>query len=204
MKKLFARVVAVAAIGLAASSFAATIDLASVTKATMAANGDVLTGTLGGDYKISIAAGAYVMLRNVTISGSNSASCPWAGLTCLGDAEIRIDGTNTVKGFYEECPGIYVPEGKTLTIRQAVSNVDYTNPLYGGTLPAQGHNYAAASARATTSPAATSSSRAESSPPRGGMPPASAAPRASLAGILATSPSKAASSMPRAAKILPA
>jgi len=69
--------------------------------------------------KISIAAGATVTLSGVTINGTNSVSCWWAGLNCLGDATIILaDGTtNSVKGFYENYPGIHVPSGKTLTIQ---------------------------------------------------------------------------------------
>ena len=40
----------------------------------------------------------------------------WAGLTCSGDATLILEGTNFVRGFYRHHPGIYVPEGKTLTI----------------------------------------------------------------------------------------
>lgn len=61
-------------------------------------------------------------LNNATISyGSNGAD--YAGLTLLGDGTIVLaDGTtNTVVGGldsdgYSNWPGIYVPEGKTLTI----------------------------------------------------------------------------------------
>ena len=93
------------------------INLASLTADYIAQNGDVLTGTLAGNYKISIAAGASVELKNVTINGVNNASYDWAGLTCLDDANITITGTNTVKGFYYEYPGIQAgPVGTTLTI----------------------------------------------------------------------------------------
>ena len=34
----------------------------------------------------------------------------------MGDAKIVLDGTNTVKGGYEDYPGVFVPVGKTLTI----------------------------------------------------------------------------------------
>ena len=69
---------------------------------------------------INIADGATVTLRNVTIDGSSysgSSTDMHAGITCEGDATIILEGTNTVKGFYSTYPGIYVPEGKTLTIR---------------------------------------------------------------------------------------
>jgi hypothetical protein len=81
--------------------------------------GDHVYGTLSGNYKISIADGATVTLDGVTINGTDDSSYNWAGITCLGDATIILkDGTtNTVKGFYNFYPGIYVPESKTLTIQ---------------------------------------------------------------------------------------
>ena len=41
----------------------------------------------------------------------------WAGITCEGDAVLILEGSNDVKGFYEENPGIHVSENKTLTIK---------------------------------------------------------------------------------------
>ena len=102
-----------------------TIDLSSVTENTTAQNGDVLTGTLGANVKISIADGATVTLNGVTINGTDNSSYRWAGLTCEGDATIILaDGTtNIVKGFYSGYSGIYVPSGETLIIKgQAVGN----------------------------------------------------------------------------------
>ena len=132
-----------ATVGLASGAFAATIDLSTVTSDTIFNNGDVLTGTLGANVKLSIADKALVTLRNVTIDGVNNSSYNWAGLTCLGNAEIRIDGINYVRGFHQHHPGIYVPDGKTLTIRQAVNNPSYLNALGGGTLEARDNGYAA-------------------------------------------------------------
>ena len=81
-------------------------------------DGDVLTGTLAGNYQISIADGATVTLNGVTIIGDNNSSYKWAGITCQGDCNIILaeNSENTVKGFYEEYPGFYVPYGKTLAI----------------------------------------------------------------------------------------
>ena len=90
---------------------------------------DTLTGTLNGStqkYKIAIADGATVTLKNVTINGwsdnvetASQSTVAWAGLTCEGDATIILkDGsTNSVKGFHKYYPGIYVPVDKTLTIK---------------------------------------------------------------------------------------
>jgi hypothetical protein len=80
------------------------------------AQGEILTGTLGKNVKISIADGATVTLKDVTINGVN-AGYNWAGITCNGDATIILEGTNTVRGFDFRYPGIYVPAGHTLTIK---------------------------------------------------------------------------------------
>ena len=81
---------------------------------------DTLTGTLTANVKISIAAGATVTLDGVSINANgNWTSGYYAGITCEGDATLILkDGTtDTVKGFDEFYPGIYVPENSTLTIQ---------------------------------------------------------------------------------------
>jgi len=95
------------------------INLSTASENLTVGDGYILTGTLAGNYKISIADGATVLLNGVTINGTNNSSYAWAGLNCNGDATIILkDGTtNNVKGFYEDYPGIHVPEGSTLTIR---------------------------------------------------------------------------------------
>ena len=102
-------------------------------------DGTTLTGTLNGEtqpYKILIAAGAEVTLDGVTINGVNHEEYSWAGLTCLGNATITLSGTNTVKGFYEDYPGIYVPEGSKLIIdgngSLTASSNDYGAGIGGG------------------------------------------------------------------------
>ena len=94
-------------------------NLSAVTADYIAKNGEVLTGTLGSNVKISIAAGATVTLNGVTINGVNDGRYNWAGITCEGDATIILaEGlTNTVKGFSSFYPGIFVPVGNTLTIQ---------------------------------------------------------------------------------------
>ncbi len=130
------------------ASFAEEVDLSTLTGHYEAKNGDILTGTLNGDtdkpqpYKITIADGAEVTLRDATINGTNekicfegSSSCSWAGLTCLGNCTIVLEGSNTVKGFDGNYPGIkaakQVGDGEeyTLTIKgegslEASSNGD--------------------------------------------------------------------------------
>ena len=95
-------------------------DLSTITTDYTAKNGEILTGTVDNiKVKISIADGATVTLDNVTINGRNHAEWTWAGINCLGNATIILaaGSTNTVKGFYQFYPGIYVPEGSTLTIK---------------------------------------------------------------------------------------
>ena len=110
-------------------------DLSTINANYTAQNGETLTGTLTSNVKISIAAGATVTLNNVTINGTNDSNYKWAGITCLGDATIILSGTNNVKGFYNEYPGIYVPSDKKLTI-QGVSDGN-------GKLTASSNGYAA-------------------------------------------------------------
>ena len=93
------------------------VDLSTLTADYEAQDGDVLTGTLGGNYKITIADGATVTLSGAVINGTSNASYKWAGLTLAGDGTIILSGENSVKGFYEDYPGIFVPENKTLTIQ---------------------------------------------------------------------------------------
>ena len=93
------------------------IDLSEVKSDITIADGTTLTGTLNGNYKLSIAAGATVTLYQAVIRGENNSSCKWAGLTCLGNATICLSAINSVTGFSSEYPGIYVPPGSTLTIK---------------------------------------------------------------------------------------
>lgn len=123
-----------------------------------AKDGDVLTGTLSGNYKISIADGATVTLKNVTIAGTDSRSYEWAGINCVGNATIVLEGENSVKGFDYHYPGIHVPKSSTLTIKgdgslTATSNGDGAGIgagmyvpcgniiIEGGTITATGGRY---------------------------------------------------------------
>ena len=67
-----------------------------------------------------------------------------AGINCKGNATNILKGVNTVKGFYENYPGIHVPQGKTLTIKgngslNASSN-GYAAGIGGGTYTIQEGN----------------------------------------------------------------
>lgn len=103
-----------------------------------AKNGETLYGKLDKNVKISIADGAKVTLKDVDINGSYYwSSDDHAGITCAGDATITLEGTNTVRGFNLNYPGIYVPWGKTLTIEgegslQASSYINGLAPGIGG------------------------------------------------------------------------
>ena len=102
------------------------IDLSKLTADYVAHGGDVLTGTLAGNYKITIANGAVVTLNNVTINGTNDDACSWAGITCQGNATIVLadKSKNVVKGFRSNQPGIYVPEVYKLIIQGNTGTLD--------------------------------------------------------------------------------
>ena len=100
------------------------VDLSQITADSVIQDCDTLTGTLGANVKISIADGATVILDGVSINANGSwTNGEYAGITCLGDATIILmDGTtNTVKGFDDKYPGIYVPKSDTLTIQGGAS-----------------------------------------------------------------------------------
>ena len=141
-------------------------NLAGLVRDVTAVNGTVMTGTYtnGGYYKVSVAPGATVTLSNATIDVSDAwpyQELSWAGITCLGDATIVLEGTNFVRGFYKNYPGIHVPVGSRLVIRGAGSlevhshgkasgiGGGYEIPcgdivIEGGDIEAYGGDYAAA------------------------------------------------------------
>ncbi len=105
------------------------VNLSSMASNTnyVAQNGDVIVGTVEFSYsektniKISIAAPAAghlpttVKLNNVIYDGYKGSNS--AGITCLGDATIILEGTNVISG-YDYYPAIQAgPAGTTLTIR---------------------------------------------------------------------------------------
>ena len=96
-----------------------TTNLSSLGADHTAQNGETLTGALAASHKISIAAGATVILNNVDINYGTTlttATSLYAGITCLGDATLIVSGTDYVKSFDDGYPGIFVPSGSTLTI----------------------------------------------------------------------------------------
>ena len=98
-------------------TFPVITDLSTVDGNYTALNLETITGTLAGNYMISIAAGATVTLKDMTIGGTDNSDYQWAGITCEGNATIILEGTNSVKGSSYYYPGIHVPKGSTLTIR---------------------------------------------------------------------------------------
>ena len=110
-----------------------TTNLSTLSADYVAGNGETLTGTLAASRKISIAAGATVVLKNADINyGTTLTASFYAGITCLGDATLIVSGTDYVKSFDDGYPGIFVPSDHTLTITGS------------GSLYALGHANAAA------------------------------------------------------------
>ena len=91
------------------------VDLSLLTGDYVAQHCETLTGTLNGNYKISIADGATVYLQDATIRGTNDTAYSWASINCLGDVTIVLEGNNTLKTFYY--PAIHIVKDKTLTIK---------------------------------------------------------------------------------------
>lgn len=113
------------------------VDLSKIESNYTAKDGETLTNTLNGKHKISIADGATVSLWNATIDGTDYKKdkyADYAGLTCLGDATLLLEdnSTNYVKAFEEYNPGIFVPEGKTLTIKGTGALSAYANYVAAG------------------------------------------------------------------------
>ncbi len=93
------------------------LDLSILTANLTLLDGQTITGTLSRDVKISIADGSAVTLRDMTINGTNNSAYDWAGINCLGDAVLILEGDNSVRGFDQFLPGVHVPVNKTLTIK---------------------------------------------------------------------------------------
>ena len=109
------------------------IDLSTITGAYEAKDGATLTGTAGSEAHITVAAGATITLRNATITSiTDDNGYEWAGITPLGDATIILEGSNTVKGGYEEYPGIFAATNSTLTIKGSGSLTASSNGLGAG------------------------------------------------------------------------
>ena len=117
------------------TAFATTHDLSALEDALVAQDGDVLTGKLGKELQISIAAGATVTLNGVDINGDEAWNTgAYAGISCLGNCNIILaDGSeNVVIGFNEFYPGIHIPENFTITIDGKGSLETYSNGYGAG------------------------------------------------------------------------
>ena len=100
-------------------------------------DGDLVKCSLTGEShknKVSIADGATVTLSGADIYGMDYEDCKWAGITCEGDAIIVLkDNTlNAVKGFYKDYPGIFVPQGKALTIKGETEGTGWLDATSNG------------------------------------------------------------------------
>lgn len=137
------------------------VDLSFLTANYEAQDGEILVNALTGDYKVSIADGASITLRNATIACLSDRAC-FAGLTCSGDATINLVGNNYIMagggaddwdyyvqsyGYY---PGIYVKPNKTMTIQGdgVLDAWTYTemfegNLMYGSSAAIGGGSYGA-------------------------------------------------------------
>ena len=117
------------------------VDLSTLTSAYEAKNGEMLTGKLGTEVKISIAAGAAITLKDANINMKDDGTAKltnglFSGITCLGDATIILEGTNKVHGFNDLYPGIQAAHN--------YSGDEYTLTIQGnGSLEATGSNYGA-------------------------------------------------------------
>lgn len=94
-------------------------DLNKLTSDVVLMEGDIIMGSLASSAKITIADGAMVKLKDVEIQYIVKGKTKWAGITCEGDATILYDGKNMVMGLDPDYPAIYVPQGKTLTLKSS-------------------------------------------------------------------------------------
>ena len=96
--------------------FIEVVDLSELTEDVTIYDGQTITGELQNNVKVTIADGATVTLKDVIIEGEDNHAYAFAGITLEGDATLILEGNNTVTGFEDKYPGIYVPENKTITI----------------------------------------------------------------------------------------
>lgn len=98
-----------------------------------ATNGAIIAGTGGSNTHLNIAADATVTLSDVTNTQCNGRD--WAGITCLGNATINLNGTNSVRAY--NYPGVYAAHNNgagdeyTLTIQGSGSLDAYSTNAAG-------------------------------------------------------------------------
>lgn len=120
---------------------AATVDLSKLTADYVAQNGDILNGTLANNVKISIAPDAKITLYGVSINADGAFSGSHAGITCQGNAEIRLSNSNTIKSFGEKYPGIQAPYSGTLKIKNDGMTTGWLTVTGGKFAPGIGASY---------------------------------------------------------------
>jgi hypothetical protein len=100
-------------------------DLSQMSSDYTIQDGITVYGTLDAatqPYKLSIAADANVIFNNVKIVGVDRQSysectTKWAGVTCVGNATIELQGDNNITSFYSDYPAIFVPSSSTLALK---------------------------------------------------------------------------------------
>ena len=109
-----------------AVNWSGTVDLSTITTddlnlAYICQDNTTLTGTLSVRRTIRIGRDCTVTLDNVSIHPSGELYNDFAapGLACISNATIILKGKNVVRNFHSGRPGIFVPKGGTLTIREA-------------------------------------------------------------------------------------
>ena len=95
------------------------VDLATLTADYTAQDGDILIGILANPVKITVADGASITIVDAYINDKGTVynELEYAGITCLGDATITLNDSNSICGFNKYYPAIFVPDGHTLTFQ---------------------------------------------------------------------------------------
>ena len=113
-------------------------DLSKVTEDLKVRSGDVLTGKLSDNIKITVVDDGLITLRDVDIT---CLTVPMAGITCDNNVVIVLEGTNIIKGgpaddITHSYPGIFISDPYTLMIEGTgsldVSGGDNASGIGGG------------------------------------------------------------------------
>lgn len=89
----------------------------NTSKTVFAADGDTYTHGIRKIGSSSVPQRTIATLQLRDLNGEHDdEDYKWAGITCNGDAKLILEGTNTIKGFYWNYPGVYIAPEKTLTI----------------------------------------------------------------------------------------
>ena len=107
-------------------------DLKYLTEDYTADDGDVLTGTLNYPHKVYIPDGATVTLRDMIQEKDAFYIYDCSPINCQGDATLILEGSSSIHPYTNDYSVIFVPEGKTLTIRGNGSLDILTNAVAEG------------------------------------------------------------------------